>query len=312
MSPPADCYVRPGDKVTLIAICADTDLVRPNGSQTPYTIIPGTGSYLDTWTITGDATFDDNNQESITTSGLIGNPSFTIKSTWTGATKIRVTVTFQDQAPNPAAPPDTGTAQDPPAKSVTWNFALAPGPAPTSIAQVASGTTSKGDPHAQGNSVNAWFDPVAAYYYQVGPDLNGQHTNYTGWVVTEIFDPATAVFAWSDLTDAWKAAHPNITTANAAAAEIFKTKSSSFKVGSPDPSGARYPDTFFDQTAGFGCSTTPPDSPFKPASLVAGVGWKIHKLQGKETPRFSRGRNCLPLQAFALGQNAASPCYLLW
>lgn len=253
--------VSPGERIIFDVEFVDYDKKKTNPDGSWKRFLNVDGPYEMDWSCSNDASFDSvgSGKRTKTTHGLFsGNVYVYPSKTWTGNPNITVTCVIKDKAPNPAAAPDTGTAQDQ-SLTLTWTFVKRATP-PTTIKTI------------QGPN-GVWRASVASYTYQAGPN---NPPAYAWQSVLESFDPAKAggLFAMTDLTASWRNAHPTYTTADQVAALLFSTgRNGTFVLDNNDE--------MTDKNGGFG-----PTNEFTAAALANGVGFE-------KTQHFSAGGNVL-------------------
>jgi hypothetical protein len=232
----------------------DSDRQRSTGGGA-WTTYTGVGPYETKYMVSGDAEFDSagsGTTEVIRHSLTSTNIYLFIKNSWNGRRDITVTATIKDNVPNPTAP-DTGSAKDSDV-TVTWTIKKRRGPCPTGLRKVSG-------------SGAVWTAAPASYGYEATPDRPpAGRPDYEGQTVLESFGTITALgFTMNDLTTAWKAANPGLTTPDQVAASIWNAGDNGTFVFDNQ-------DRIYDQHSGFGKK-----SPFEASAFTDadGVGWSL-------------------------------------
>jgi hypothetical protein len=209
---PTGIGVSPSEKVIFNIQAQDQDRKRPIGT-TAWTDFTGTGPYLITLTVSGPASWNSagSGTQTLTfNSEQTGNAFLFVDSSWTGTPGVSVSAKLQDMAPATVPPPDTGSVKDP---DYPINWSIVKRTACPTTMQTISGTTGV-----------FRTDNPAVYGYQMGPPLPPPASSpyYENQTILESFGAVTAYsFSMSDLTPAFKAANPTLTTPDMVAAYFF-------------------------------------------------------------------------------------------
>ena len=195
--------VSQGERVIFTEDLGDTDRKRRHGSGDPWTEFVGTGPYTITLVIQGSASWDAQGSGTKTktfNSLSTDNVYLYTDTNWPQDSTIRVTSTARDLAPATVPAPDIGSTQDP-NFLINWTLVKRT-QCPTSMSTFQGATdTFRANP--------------AVYGYLMGPPLPAPATSpyYQNETILESFGAVTAFsFTMADLTDAFKTAHPELTT----------------------------------------------------------------------------------------------------
>jgi hypothetical protein len=199
--------VSAGETVTLHGSAVDEDQKSTDGGVS-WQNVQGEGPYEIQMTIAGKAKFSNGDRQLVLDGLDSGNVKVTTDPGWT-ANDPAITVTMKLVDKGERDRKDNN-------KTVSWTLQRRQ-TAPTTMT-VAGGQQAK---------VNQWVDVTngpLSIEYVMGPDLNSDNTpDYVGQSVQESFSEASGAYGFTldDLTDAWKQAHGNPQTLDAAAALIF-------------------------------------------------------------------------------------------
>jgi hypothetical protein len=212
-----------------------------------------------TLTITGSGSWNSLKSGTKTTtvnSLFSGNAFLFVDDDWNGTGNIAVNAKFEDLA-GPVPAPDVGNVKDQ-NFPIDWTI-VKRNQCPTTMQTVAGAT-------------NTFRANPAAYTYKVGPALPAPATApyYTNETILESFGQVTAYnFAMADLTDAFKTAHPALTTPDMVAQFFWGIgNNGTFVVGTNGP------DLIADQH-GRGSMGAAEIAAFTAAANARGIGYNL-------------------------------------